>query len=109
MFCKGTRRRNAADRAQEEVAYDGSETGEERPLDYGRPRWHRPPLRMELDGGKAGDDKSGDRHPRSQLGPSETGKEADANPESHLLAARNPQIWARSQAAAQDLRLDKKI
>jgi hypothetical protein len=28
---------------------------------------------------------------------------------SHLLAARNPQIWARSQAAAQDLRLDKKI
>jgi hypothetical protein len=66
MFCKGSRRRNAADRAQEEVAYDGSETGEERPLDYGRLRWHRPPLRMELDGGKAGDDNPGDRHPRGK-------------------------------------------
>ncbi len=69
MFCKGTRRRNAADRAQEEVAYDGSETGEEGPLDYGRLRWHRPPLRMELDGGKAGDDNRGDRYPRGSVIP----------------------------------------
>ncbi len=45
---------------------------------------------------------------RYQLDPSETGKEADANPVSHLLAARNPQICARSQPSAQDLRVEKK-
>jgi hypothetical protein len=49
-----------------------------------------------------------DRPRRCQLDPSEIGKEADANPVSHLLAARNPRIWARSQPYAQDLRVERK-
>ena len=43
--------------------HDGSEAGEEGPLAHGRLRRHRPPLRLELDDGKAGDHNCGYRLP----------------------------------------------
>src|SRR5215204_3166478 len=45
------------------------ETSDEGPLDYGRLRRHRPPLRLELDSGKAGDDNPGDCYPRGKCDP----------------------------------------
>src|SRR5215217_4850052 len=63
------------------LGHDGwSETSDEGPLDYGRLRRHRPPLRLELDGGKAGNYSRGDRHPRGQR---------DSDPP-HLLPTRLP-------------------
>src|SRR5215204_3631465 len=61
--------------------HDGwPETSDEGPLDYGRLRRHRPPLRLELDSGKAGNDNPGDYYPRCKC---------DSDPP-HLLPTRLP-------------------
>ena len=52
-----------------EVRREGPKAGEEGPLDHGRLRWDRPPLRLELDRGAAGDNHPGDHHPRFQRDP----------------------------------------
>ena len=52
-----------------EVRREGPKAGEEGPLDLGRLRWDRPPLRLELDRGAAGDNYPGYHHPRFQRDP----------------------------------------
>ena len=47
----------------------GPKAGEEGPLGDGCLRWYRPPLRLELDGSKAGDCRPGDNYPGGSVIP----------------------------------------
>ncbi len=58
---------------QRRSRHEEPETGEEGSLDHGRLRRHRPPLWLELDGGKAGDGSRGDRYSWGQRGPNPPG------------------------------------